>query len=180
MSLTKSVTKWWWGWEPEKIEDWLEQMEAEGWHVYNATGIGVRFHFVKGEPRRVRYCADYQSNISPEYKAIFQDAGWELVYSSIGWYIWRMEYEKERPNIYTDIDSLLGMNKRLITILGIAAIIELSAMTSIGAGLANDQTISMPIRAMYGVVFSLIFSFIGYCIYKMLACNNRLKAKKML
>lgn len=179
MSLTKSVTKWWWGWEPEKIEDWLEQMDTDGWHLYNATGIGIRFHFVKEEPRRVRYCADYQSNIGPEYKQIFQDAGWELVYSGIGWYIWRMEYEGERPDIYTDIDSLVGMNKRLITILGICAIIEALAMTSMGATLIFDQTTSMP-KAMYGVLFSFIFSFIGYCLYKLLEYNRKLKSKKQL
>ena len=175
MSTTKSVTKWWWGWEPEKIEDWLEQMEAEGWHLYNATGIGIRFHFVKQEPRRVRYCADYQSSIGPEYKEIFQDAGWELIYSSIGWYIWRMEYKGERPYIYTDIDSMLEMNKRLITLLGIVAVIEGFAITTMWATYENKSNIS-PIIAMYAI----IFSFIGYCMYKLVANSNRLKAKKKL
>jgi hypothetical protein len=175
MSLTKSVTKWWWGWEPEKIEDWLEQMEVEGWHLYNATGIGVRFHFVKEEPRRVRYCADYQSKIGPQYKEIFQDTGWELVYSGMGWYIWRMEYVGERPDIYTDIDSILDRNKRLITLLGIITIIEGFALTSMGATHEYQSDISSII-----VMYAVLFSFIGYCMYKLLAYNNRLKAKKRL
>lgn len=175
MNLTKSVTKWWWGWEPEKIEDWLEQMEVEGWHLYNATGIGIRFHFVKQEPRHIRYCADYQSKIGPQYKEIFQDAGWELVYSSMGWYIWRMEYVGERPDIYTDIDSILDRNKRLIAILGIITIIEGFALTSIGATYENQSG-----RSSIIVMYAVLLSFIGYCIYKLLAYNNRLKAKKKL
>jgi hypothetical protein len=175
MNSTKSVTKWWWGWNPEKIEDWLEQMEAEGWHLYNATGIGVRFHFVKEEPRQVRYCADYQGNISPEYKRIFQDAGWELVFSNIGWYIWRMEYSGERPNIYTDIDSIIDRNKRLIVVLGVITVIEGFALTAMGAT-STDHFNTTPLLAMYGVVFS----FIGYCIYNLLAYNNRLKEKRKL
>lgn len=175
MSITKSVTKWWWGWDPEKIEDWLEQMEKEGWHLYNATGIGIRFHFVKEESRQVRYCADYQSNIGPQYKQIFQGAGWVLVYSSIGWYIWRMEYEGERPNIYTDIDSMVDRNKRLITILGIIVVIEGFAISAIGVTHESLSSLS-PIIAMYAI----LFGFIGYGIYKLQAYSKRLKAKKQL
>ena len=176
MSITKSVTKWWWGWEPEKIEDWLEQMESEGWHLYNATGIGIKFHFTHGEPKKIRYCADYQSSIGPEYKQIFQDTGWELVYSSMGWYIWRMEYVGERPDIYTDIDSLLERNKRLITILGVVAAVEVFAIIITATSGAYDQTISQSLIAAY----SVLISFMGYSIYKLLDYNNSLKAKKKL
>lgn len=175
MTLTKSITKWWWGWNPEKIEDWLEQMDAEGWHLYDATSIGIRFHFMKGESRRVRYCADYQSKIGPEYKAIFQDAGWELVYSGTGWYIWRMEYVGERPDIYTDIDSMIDRNKRLITLLGVITVIEGFVISTLGTTTNNQNDTSFITAA-----FAAIFGFIGYSIYNLLAYNKRLNTKRKL
>lgn len=175
MSLAKSVTKWWWGWNPEKIEDWLEKMEVEGWHLYNITGLAIRFHFVKEDPKKVRYCADYQSTIGPEYKAIFQDTGWELVYSSMGWYIWRMEYADVRPDIYTDIDSMLDRNKRLITLLGFIAVVEVGILSFIRTTSENQSSMSHII-----VLYTMLFSFIGYCAYNLLAYNKRLKVKKKL
>lgn len=174
MKNTLSATKWWWGWEPEKVENWLEEMESQGWHLYNATGIGIRFHFVEGEPRKVRYCADYQNSVKPEYKSIFEDAGWQLVYSGFGWYIWRMEYQGERPEIYTDIESLIGRNNRLMTILGAAAALQVPLMTSIAARSEVYDDAFLPVLALYGV----LFAFIGYCMYHLTKYSNSLKSRR--
>lgn len=175
MSETKSITKWWWGWEPEKLELWLEEQEAEGWHLYSISGQ-IRFHFVKSEPRKMRYCADYQRVLTPEYMRIFKDAGWELVYSSMGWYIWKMEYTVERPDIYTDMDSLIGRNNRLIAVLaGFSLILIPCTMTLLGI-LDYDNNILYPLLGYYGV----IWSFFGYCIYKLMSQNNKIKLKKSI
>jgi hypothetical protein len=175
MTETKRAIKLWWGWEPEVIENWLEQKEAEGWHLFNIN-TQIIFNFVKAKPKKVRYCADYQSTLDPEYKALFQDAGWELVYKSAGWYIWRMEYTGERPDIYTDIESLMGRNKRLMTILGFIALAELpiaiSTLTNTSVSYYSNSALLTLIVFFYG--------FIGYGVYRLSAVNNRLKERKKL
>lgn len=35
MSEVKRVIKWWWAWSHEMIENWLEDMEAQGWNLYH-------------------------------------------------------------------------------------------------------------------------------------------------
>lgn len=173
MSQALRAVKWWWGWEPEILENWLEKKEAEGWHLFNVNAQIV-FNFVKSEPRKVRYCADYQSTLDPEYKAIFQDAGWELVYKSAGWYIWRMEYTGERPDIYTDIESLMGRNKRLMGILGLIALAEMPIVVTT---LTDSTGISSSDSALLTLV-AFFYAFIGYGAYRISVVNGRLKERK--
>lgn len=175
MTETKRAVKWWWGWEPEILENWLEQKEAEGWHLFNVNAQIV-FNFVRTESKKVRYCADYQSKLDPEYKTIFQDAGWELVFSGAGWYLWRMEYTGERPEIYTDVDSLIGRNKRLMTMLGIIALAEVPIMTSALTSTTNGQSANSALLCLIAV----FYCFVGYAIYKLSAVNNKLKERKKL
>jgi hypothetical protein len=119
-----TLTKWRIGWTrglPERIEEWLESMERKGWHLVRVNLWGWRFRFDHGEPRGVRYCVDFQTEASPEYHNLLADAGWELIYQGGGWYFWRKPYDEERPEIYTDRESLVQRNKRIMSNLGILA-----------------------------------------------------------
>ena len=42
--------KWWWAWDYEKIEKWLEDMEAGGLRLVDVTIDGTYFHFEKCKP----------------------------------------------------------------------------------------------------------------------------------
>ncbi|MDF2534844.1 MAG: hypothetical protein K0R18_1001 [Bacillales bacterium] len=118
MKILKTSWYLWWGWNPEKVESWLELMEEKGWNLYQVDMMATRFKFKKDESKKVRYCVDYQSNIESQYIKIFNDDGWELVWSDdFGWYIWKKVYINERPSIYTDYISLIDRNNRLINVL---------------------------------------------------------------
>lgn len=108
---------WWAGWSPEQFEDWLEEQAARGWHLLKADRLLLRCHFRRGEPRKVRYCVDYPAEVSSDYYTLYHDAGWELVASSAGWYIWRTEYDGERrPQLFNDIQPLIERNNRLMLV----------------------------------------------------------------
>lgn len=174
MKETMKATKWWWGWEPEKIENWLEEMEAQGWHVDYGIGLGTTFFFTRGEPRKMRYCADYQNKVTSEYSRIFHDVGWELVYSHMGWYIWRMPYEEERPEIYTDMGATVDRNKRLMLMLGVVGMLQILVIGSLIGNPYADKSILRFILVANGSVFS----FAAYCFYHLLESTNRLKTRK--
>src|SRR5262245_53049301 len=129
MSEIKKVFRGWTGAKPEIIGDWLEKMEAEGWHLFRVTWGGTRFHFHRGEPRKMRYCVDYQNTTDPNYVGIFEDAGWEKMLSYAGWYFWRMPYSDKKPEIFTDLDSLIERNKRLITLFFVLLAAQLPIFT---------------------------------------------------
>ncbi len=113
-------TSWclWAGWNPEKVEKWLESMALNGWIPYTVDMLGVRFKFKKSKSRKVRYCVDFQQNIEDQYIKLLEDDGWELLWNDAwGWYIWKKAYVKERPSLYTDSTSLIERNNRVLKVL---------------------------------------------------------------
>lgn len=126
MNETKTVWRWWWGWHPEKIENWLEEMEQDGWHLAKVDVNYLRFKFEKGESRKISYCVDYQLNVQENYFQLFKEDDWELVDDkNVPWFIWRKPYQDERPHIYTDTKSLIERNNRQMWTVGILLPVEI-------------------------------------------------------
>jgi hypothetical protein len=102
---------------PNDYEKWLENLEAEGWHLEKVSFGGWLHSFSKCQAKKYKYCYDFQLKIKDEYETIFKDAGWELVYSFAKNYIWRMEYSDTYPDAYNDIESIIAKNNRFILLL---------------------------------------------------------------
>lgn len=115
MIETKKKFVWWWPWQTDKVEKLTEDMAAQGWHLLHVRRGWTSFVFQKGEPRHVRYCIDYQEKEKPDYRALLADAGWVLAHKESGWYIWSKAYDgEERPDLFTDIDSLIHRNNLIM------------------------------------------------------------------
>ncbi|QKY70724.1 DUF2812 domain-containing protein [Lentibacillus sp. CBA3610] len=139
ISASKSAgnvkTKWKFGWnyEPDKLKQWLEKMEQDGYNLVRISMAGVRFHFVAGKPRNVSYNADYQTTRNQNYFAIHKEAGWRLMYTSgsfqTKWAIWAKEYQdsEEPPQLYSDSKHMLK-HARSVTITHLAIFSPLIAM----------------------------------------------------
>lgn len=180
MREVKRVIKWWWACSQETVENWLEGMEARGWNLLQVDWLALRFHFMRGKPRQMRYCTDYQPKKDPEYRNVFQDAGWELVYSTDkGWYIWRIPYEGARPEAYNDIDSLIERNKRFIWFAAILSVIV--PLQFLMSTIAVNESHRLPdlITFRYsGLVLLIVFG--GYILARLIGYDNALKNKKQL
>ena len=169
MNETKKVFKWWDGSQSETISAWLEDMEAQGWHLLRVNWNGLRFHFEKGAPRKMSYCVDFQPKADPTYKVLFKDTGWENIYSCIGWYIWRQPFTDTKPEIFTDIDSMIERNKRLIPICAGALAAQIP-----GILLNLHRIFLLPFLILYIPLLGLI----GLCLYRLVAANRNLHSKK--
>ncbi len=118
MNSIKTSWFYWWAWSSEKMELWLERLEAEGWNLYHVDFAGIRFKFRRGLKQSIRYCVDYQTETRDDYLPLFQEDGWELIWSGAwGWYLWKKPYHDERPEIFTDTNSLIDRNHRITKIL---------------------------------------------------------------
>ena len=173
MMNQKTSYKWWWGWEPHLLEDWLEQEESTGWQLYHIDLSAIRFHFKKGTTRKVRYCVDYQTSVNPEYMGIFQDAGWQLVYSGLGWYIWSMPYKDQRPAIFTEVDSLIERNNRLSKFGSIyLAIVIALQLPMLYSSLSHGS-----FSHLWGLIplYAVIFGFMGWVGVKLRRATRQLR-----
>lgn len=108
-----------WFYSPDITEVWLSQMEQMGYNLYRMSKIGNSFYFLKGQPRNVKYVADYQNKALPEYYTLHQEAGWEWIFTSPTnfqkWTMWRKEYleNETAPALYTDKTTLIQHAKKM-------------------------------------------------------------------
>jgi predicted phosphoadenosine phosphosulfate sulfurtransferase len=80
--------KWFWPWQDEQEEAWLEQMSRQGLHLKQAH-IAAFYDFVQGSSQNYTYRLDFQDSLKPknkdEYLRLFTDAGWEHLGQMGGW-----------------------------------------------------------------------------------------------
>lgn len=175
MNMLKTSWCWWWGWKPEKVEEWLEDMERNGWNLYQVDLGSIRFRFKKGEPKKMRYCADFQMNTDDQYYKLFSDDGWELVWKGAGgWYIWKKPYTNERPEIYTDSKSLIDRNNRLIKTLS-SVVGGLLPIFVVLLTVYRDNTFVNYVIWFY----ILIFAFNGYALFQLKRYNKKVIQNKI-
>jgi hypothetical protein len=170
MNEIKTVWHWWWGWNPEKIEKWLEEMELDGWNLFQVDFSYIRFKLEKGESRKIRYCIDYQLNVEDTYFELFREDGWELVDDKIApWYIWHKLYHDERPHIYTDTKSLIERNNRQLMTVGILMPVEIFIFFML---LENG---SGRLELALTLFIFIILVFFGYVIAQIYRYNKKLE-----
>jgi len=103
--------------EPDKLEKWLEDMEAQGFNLYKVKKGNNKFYFTKGASRKIRYKLDFQNNPTAAYYEIFKLDQWELAYTvgslPVKWSLWSKEYTGERPNIYSHREEQVSNAKKM-------------------------------------------------------------------
>ena len=90
--------KFWFAWQDEQCEAWLQHKAAEGLHLRSMNVFGVHV-FEQGEPADVAYrlevCGD---SFDPAYQRLLRDAGWEyVVVVTSGWHCWRHPIKAGQP-----------------------------------------------------------------------------------
>ncbi len=173
MREIKTAWRLWWEWNPERIENWLEEMAREGWVLFQVDFASLRFKFIRGEVNQIRYCTDYQENPGDDYFKLFKDDGWELVWTgTLGWYIWRKPYSGERPGIYTDKATIINKTKRSIRVTWIILlfyILLLLLIFVLGPVLNKIEDIIRPTTTLLLVIISL-----GFIIVQLIRYNRKL------
>jgi hypothetical protein len=126
---------------PAEYEAWMEDMEAKGWHLKKiGQWSSVRMVFYRSKPHKYRYVFDMQPFPKKEYTATYEQFGWEFVGQMASAFIWRKEYESERPEAFTDVESLDKRGRRTA---GAAAVSMMVFWTGVAA-------ISIVLAVLYG------------------------------
>jgi len=164
--------KWFWAWDDDKEEKWLEEMSQNGWHLEN-PGLPCVYHFSKGEPRAYSYRLDFRTGSFKslqDYLQICRDAGWEMIGRMSSWYYFRKECRGgERPEFFSDTDSKVQKYRRLLVLLVIFLPIMLNGMFSLTR--RGYPGFLSGVRFFY----AFLIVFFGYAIVRLLLRIKELK-----
>ena len=102
MENTKTIRKWFWVWDFEKEEDWLNEMAMSGW-VLESVGY-CTYRFVRCEPGE--YSVRLEMHPDDEaYLSFMKETGAEYVGRIMMWIYFRKKTADGPFDLFSDIDS---------------------------------------------------------------------------
>jgi len=157
--------KWFWAWQDEAEEAWLQEMSQQGWHL-SSVGVPTVYDFEPGEPADFVYRLDYRSHFKmdkEDYLQLFRDAGWEYIGEMTGWQYFRKQAQPgEELEIYTDAESKISKYQRLLAFLAILMLPLFMAL------------ITMRGRFPFFIIFPLFLLYV-YALIRILVRIDQLK-----
>ncbi|MBQ1477818.1 MAG: DUF2812 domain-containing protein [Erysipelotrichaceae bacterium] len=130
--MTEKVWKWFWVWDFEKEEKWLQKMADEGWALCRAGFCNYTFE--KCEPGEYNIRLEMRSNDS-SYQEFLEEIGAEDVGQVFKWSYYRRKSELGEFDLFSDIDSRLEHLHRISWMLKMVGFANI--MIGIGNSLGN-------------------------------------------
>lgn len=123
MKERKTVFKWFWVWNFEKEEKWLNEMALSGWAL-DGVGIGF-FHFIACEPGEYTIRTELHG-FDDAYFSFLKEMGVEYVGRVFQWVYFRKKTTFGEFELFSDIDSKIKhLNRiaRVIWCVGVANLV---------------------------------------------------------
>lgn len=102
MTTQKTVHKWFWVWEFEKEEVWLNTMVQSGW-LLDKVGF-CTYHFIACTPGEYTVRLEMRDH-DDNYISFMQETGAEYVGRMVKWIYFRKKTQDGAFDIFSDIDS---------------------------------------------------------------------------
>ena len=121
----KTIRKWFWAWDFDKEEEWLENMARNGWVL---DGVGFcTYHFIKTEPGeysvRLQYLPIAEENT--DYTNLLEESGAERVGRMVQWVYYRKKTADGPFQLFSDLDSRITHLEKIAKLMLIIAIMNL-------------------------------------------------------
>ena len=118
MNEHKKIFRWFWVWNFDKEEQWLNSMAQEGWAL-NRVGLFL-YDFVPCAPGEYTIRLEMR-NPAPEYLELMAESGAEYVGRYTQWLFFRKRADRGEFDLYSDLDSrMTHLQKvgRLLVLIG--------------------------------------------------------------
>lgn len=156
---------------PADYENWLETLAMEGWTIDKIKQWdSLRMVFHRSSPQKYRYVFDLNAFAKKDYFTTYQQFGWEYMGQMASCYIWRQPYTDERPESFSDIESLRQRNRRVFwgVFFSFAMAIVSICLLLIGFFMAFQSfTFSSRVAYVSGLLFLAVFAgYLGWVLHK--------------
>lgn len=166
MMESRTMHKWYWVWEFEKEDDWLNDMALNGW-VLDSVGF-CTYRFVRCEPGE--YSVHTEMHPADEgYVDFMRETGAEYVGRMMMWMYFRKKTADGPFDLFSDIDSRIGhLDKigKMLSIVGGANLL---------IGLANTFS-----PARFGWINLLCATLLMYALGRIHGKKEALERERML
>lgn len=127
--MRQTVRKWYWAWDYDKEEKWLNEMSAKGLAL---VGVGFcRYTFEETIPGEYGVRLDMLEHFpshpeSQKYIKFVEETGAEYLGSITKWVFFRKKLSGGEFRLYSDTAALILHLNRLLTLLGVLSLMNLA------------------------------------------------------
>ncbi len=167
-------------WRIGEHESWFSDLAEKGYHLKK---MGIHFaHFVRGEPKKMRYRIDVSINkkITPEQVQMYAENGWDYVTRFNYFKVFSSPVEVNAPELHTDpaeqsfalkeLDKRLAMNAVIVAVGMILLIGMLFAIWVL------DGTPTLVLVEGLAIQQTIIAVFLGYSAYTSFQASISIRA----
>ena len=160
------VWKWFWAWDFEKEEQWLNEMALAGWVLVNVRWC--RYTFEAAEPGAWIIRLEMHED-DPAYLSLLSEMGAQFICRWFQWIYLRRPAEYGSFDLFSDLDSRIAHLNRISRVLSALCIMNL------GIGVMN-----VAIRNGFGMINLLLGALIAYGLGRIHGKREELQKERRL
>ena len=166
METRQTIRKWFWDWEFEKEEDWLNGMAQKGWVLESVSFCN--YHFIRCEPGEYTVRLEMHPD-DQDYIAFMQETGAEYIGRMMAWIYFRKKTADGSFDLFSDIDSRISHLNR------IGRMLTMICGANLAIGLFNSFS-----PARVGWVNLLCATLLTYCLGRIHGKKEALEKERLL
>jgi hypothetical protein len=174
--MKKTIHKWFWLWDFEKEEAWLNEMSANGLHLC-AVGF-CKYTFEEGAPGEYIIRLEMLDKLpghteSKQYIRFIEETGAEVIGSLFRWVYFRKKTVGEGFDLFSDTDSRIKHLDRILFLIGILCFLNLfNGINNLRYGFSASRIIS--------ILCFFVFGLFGCGLVRVWLKRRKLKKEKVL
>ena len=162
----KTITRWFWVWQFEKEEEWLNEKAANGW-VLESVGF-CKYTFVRCEPGEYTVRTEMHA-YDDQYVKFMEETGAEYVGRMMMWIYFRKKTADGPFDLFSDIDSRISHLNR------IGRMLTMVCGANLAIGILNSAS-----PARVGWVNLLCATLLTYCLGRIHGKKEALEKERLL
>ncbi len=178
--MRKTIHKWFWAWDFDKEEKWLNEMAAKGLAL---VAIGVcRYTFEESLPGEYNIRLELLDNVpahpeSERYINFVEETGALYLGSIMRWVYFRKRTDSGEFNLFSDNNSRIRHINRVLLLLGVVGLLEISVGSSnLLLHVINGSAVNL-FASLVPLLFGLL---IAYGFIRIHRIKARLKKEQQL
>lgn len=158
MSIIKY--KWFWAWDFDKEEEWLNELSEKGLQLTDVKAI--RYKFEEGKPNeytyRIEMLDEFPSNKkSRDYIRFLEETGVEMIGCYLRWIYLRKKKSDGDFDLFSDLDSRINHLTKILYLLAILMPLELFCVIDLWCTHTS-------VNGAFGLVVTLLNSILAVLI----------------
>ncbi|MDR0951644.1 MAG: DUF2812 domain-containing protein [Oscillospiraceae bacterium] len=154
--------KWFWAWQFDKEEKWLNEMAARGLNLI-AVGFNT-YYFEEGLPGEYTVRMEMLNSwpgsaVSRQYIRFVEDTGAECVGTFLRWAFFRKKTELGKFDLFSDVDSRIAHVSRILLLCGIVSLLMAYNIVNMTFQYLEYQNFFMAFVGGFCVVMEVLMIF---------------------